>query len=244
MPFSEPFHLKLQIQKHDKMKPFPSSIWLLFPISGMLLTGCASGPASGDPTDLDQPMFGENKDTTFFMNTPSGQMKIRDLAAIARVLRRYKTLEAAEKELIKLAVRRKIDGMVALEARIIEAEPRIVQARKRIATIPDRKVAAVESKKLDEEVLREAARRVADRLANLAAVPVKSAENRSIVAFAKISDGQVQVAANAYEVDAPPGAATAETKVPLPADAVAQLGAPQGSSATTLDTRPVPISAP
>jgi hypothetical protein len=213
-------------------------------LSGLMLSGCATGPTTGDPTELDQPVFGRNTDTTFFMNTPTGQMKLRDVAAIARVLRRYKTLEAAEKALIKLAVERKIDGMISLEARIIEREQRIVQARKRIAAIPDRKVAAVESKKLDEEVLREAARRVADRLANLAAVPVKSAENRSIVAFAKISDGQVQVAANAYEVDTPPGAAAAGTKVALPSDAVAQLGAPRGASATTLDTPPVQITTP
>lgn len=215
----------------------------IIPGIAVLIAGCATGP-EGDPTELDQPLFGRNRDTTFFMTTPSGQVKVRDLAAIARVLRRYKTLEAAEKALIKLAVQRKIDGMIALEARIIEREPRIVQARKRIAAMPDRKTAAAETKKLDEEVFREAARRVADRLANLAAVPVKSAENRSIIAFAKVSDGQVQVAANAYEVDTPPGVVAGGTKVPLPADAVVELGATRGASALTLDTKPVAIGAP
>jgi len=223
------------------MKPTPR----YFLIGGsLLLAGCAAGPMTGDPTDLDQPMFGRNQDTTYFMQPSSGQVKVRDLAAIARVIRRYKTLEAAEKELIKLAVRRKIDGMIALEARIVEQQPRIQQARKRIAAMSDRKVAAIETKKLDEEVLREAAKRVADRLANLAAVPVKTAENRSIVAFAKVSDGQVQVANAAYEVDVPRSALTAGAKVPLPPEAVAQLGTPLTVNATTLDVSPVPIGAP
>ena len=210
----------------------------------VLLSGCAPGPRTGDPTYKDQPMFGRNHDTSYFLNTPSGKVKVRDLAAIAHVLRRYKTLAAAEKALIYLAVKRKIDGMISMEARIIEREQRFVRARQKIAALPDRKAAAVATKQLDEEILREAARRVADRLANLAAVPVKSAENRSIIAFAKVSDGQVQVASNAYEMDTAPGKIAAGTKVPLPADAVAQLGMPGGASATALDTRPVPIRAP
>lgn len=213
-------------------------------LSVLLLSSCVSNPTSGDPSDLDQPMFGSNKDTTYFMAPRGGALKVRDLAAIARVIRRYKTLEAAEKELIKLAVRRKIDGMIALEAHIIEAEQRTVQARRRIAAMPDRKAASAESRKLDEEVLREASRRVAQNLAGLAAVPVKAAENHSLIAFAKVSDGQVQVAGGAYEVDAPAATVAAGTKVEPPAEALAQLGLRPGSPATTLDTRPVPIRAP
>ena len=209
----------------------------------LLLSGCV-GPTDGDPTELDQPMFGRNRETTFFMQTPTGQVKARDLAAIARVIRKYKTLEAAEKELIRLAVKRKIDGLIALEARIIENELRVKAARKRIAAMPDRRAAAEETKKLDEEILREAARRVADRLANLAAVPVKSAENRSIIAFAKVADGQVQVADNAYEVDTVPAALGGGAKVALPGDALAQLGARRGSEATALEVPPVTIRAP
>lgn len=224
--------------------PDRSTLLLATSASALILSGCASGPATGDPTELDQPMFGRNRETTFFMSTPTGQVKVRDLAAIARVIRKYKTLEAAEKELIKLAVKRKIDGMIALEARIIENEPQVKAVRKRIAAMPDRKAAAVESRKLDEEVFREAARRVADRLANLAAVPVKSAENRSIVAFAKVADGQVQVADNAYEVDAPPAALAAGAKVALPPEAVAQLGARRSAEATALEAGTVRISPP
>jgi hypothetical protein len=209
----------------------------------LLLSGCA-GPTGGDPTELDQPMFGRNRETTFFMQTPTGQVKARDLAAIARVIRKYKTLEAAEKELIRLAVKRKIDGLIALEARIIENEPRVKAARKRIAAMPDRRAAAGETKRLDEEILREAARRVADRLANLAAVPVKSAENRSIIAFAKVADGQVQVADNAYEVDTPPAVLGGGAKVAMPGDALAQLGARRGAEATALEVPTVTIRAP
>lgn len=212
-------------------------------LSALWLSGCASGPVTGDPTELDQPMFGRNQDTTYFMQTPSGQVKVRDLAAIARVIRRYKTLEAAEKELIRLAVKRKIDGLIAQEARIIEREPKYVQARRRIATMPDRRAAAVENRKLDQEILREAARRVADRMANLAAVPMKTAENRSIVAFAKVSDGQVQVAASAYEVDAP-GSIKPGTRITPPADALAELRTPSKVAATTLDVSPVRVSPP
>jgi hypothetical protein len=212
-------------------------------LTAVLISGCTPSPMSGDPTELDQPMFGRNQDTTYFMQPKSGQVKVRDLAAIARVIRRYKTLEAAEKELIKLAVKRKIDGLIALEAKIIERQPQIVQARKRIAAMPDRKQAAVETKKLDEEVMRLAAQRVADRLANLAAVPVKTAENRSIVAFAKVSEGQVQVAGGAYEVDTP-GSLQAGAKVTPPSEAVAELGVSRSVAATTLDVRAVPVSPP
>jgi hypothetical protein len=188
-------------------------------------------------------MFGRNQDTSYFMNTPSGQVKVRDLAAIARVIRRYKTLEAAEKELIKLAVKRKIDGLIALEAKIVEREPRIVQARKKIAAMPDRRQAAIETKKLDEEVMRIAAQRVADRMANLAAVPIKTAQNRSVVAFAKVSEGQVQVASSAYEVDNP-GSVQAGAKVSPPAETVAELGTSRNVAATTLDVKAVPVSPP
>ena len=89
---------------------------LLSALSALIFSSCTSGPEVGDSTELDQPVFGRSRETAFFMSTPSGQVKVRDLATIARVLRRYKTLEAAEKALIALAVRRQIDGLVALEA--------------------------------------------------------------------------------------------------------------------------------
>lgn len=216
---------------------------LLLCAATCVLLGSCTVPVVNDPTELDQPMFGKNQDTTYFMQPGNGQVKVRDLAAIARVIRKYKTLEAAEKELIRLAVKRKIDGLIALEAKIIERQPQYVQARKRIAAMPDRKAAVVETKRLEEEILRAAARRVADRLASLAAVPVKTAENRSIVAFAKVSDGQIQVADNAYEVDTP-GSLQAGAKVAPPPEAVADLGTTRNVTATMLEVPPVPVTPP
>src|SRR5947208_2593010 len=74
------------------------------------LAACAGGPP-GDTTELDQPLFGSNRETRFAMTTPTGQLKLRDIAAVAKVIRKYKTLEAAEKALVEVAVRKHIDAL-------------------------------------------------------------------------------------------------------------------------------------
>ena len=74
-------------------------------------------------------------------------------------------------------------------------------------------------------------------------MPVKSAENHTIIAFAKIGDDKVLVADHSYEVDVPADRLAAGVKVPLPPEAVAQLRTPTPAMATILESRPVSIKA-
>jgi len=201
----------------------------------VVLSGCAAGP-SGDPTQLDQPLLGSQGgggETQFYMRTQGNEVKLEDVVAMAKVLRRYKTLDAAEKKLVELAVQRNIQGMIALEAKKIA--PQYEGERRRIAAMPDKESARVASAALQDRILREASARVADRLAHLAAVPVKSSENRSVVAFAKITaNNRIKVADASYEVDAPPGALGTGTKVPLPQEMAKQLAASPDAKATVI----------
>lgn len=202
-------------------------------VGALLIGGCVSGPG-GDPTELSQPLLGSAGETRFYMASPTGELDLRDVVAVATVLRRYKTLDAAETKLVQLAVQRNLQGIIALEAKRIEAEPRIQLERQRIRAMPDRRAAARAALELEARVFREAAVRVADQLADLAAVPLRSIENRSIVAFAKIKKDQIEVAGAAYEIEGRQGAVGPGTKVPLPAEIAAELNVGKTAKATLL----------
>lgn len=199
-----------------------------------LLAGCSS-PRPADPTELAQPLLGSNRETRFYLTTGPGSLDVRDVVAVAKVLRRYKTLDGAEKALVRLAAERNLRGIVALEARKIAAEPRMQAERRRALALPDRAAAARASAELAARIYREATQRVAERLNHLVAVPIKAAENRSIVAFAKVTEGQVQVADNAYELDAARGSMAAGAKARLPNEIADQLAASHGATATVLE---------
>lgn len=173
---------------------------LLLPAAlGLGLVSCA--PQRGDTTDLDAPMFGSSRPTTFVVAPADGIVHARDLAKVARVLRRYKTLDAAERALVKSAVGRRLRGLIALEVKRVEVK---YQAeRQAIRQIRDKPTAKKRLAVLETTIRREAVARVAERLGNLVAVPLKTSDNRSVVAFAKVSASGIEVAADAGEIDRP-----------------------------------------
>jgi hypothetical protein len=151
--------------------------------------------------DLDEPIFGSSHRTVYTLGSTDEVMHARDLAKVARVLRRYKTLEAAERALVKSSVATRLHGLVALEVQRVEVRYRA--ARAEIARLPDRAVAAQRRAELDEAIRREATENVIKRLGNLVAVPLKTSDNRSAVAFARIGGNTIEVAADAGEIDRP-----------------------------------------
>ncbi len=164
-----------------------------------------------DTTELDQPLHRGTGETRVIISPSSGVIKIRDAVAIAKVLRRYRDLDAAEKELVKLAVRRHFDGLVALEARRLEQQ--FAGERQRISRIPDPALRRREDAALSARLYAQAARNVAEKLEGLQAVPVKTSTSQSVVAFARVVSGDVRVADAAYELDVPLARVGPDTKV-------------------------------
>jgi len=219
------------------MKPRASLLLIAATLSSCDTSQLAEG-------ELDQPLFGRVKETTVIMATPSGRLNIRDAVAVAKVIRKHKNLQAAEKDLIALSMRRKLDMLVALEAQ--QLERRYAPLRKTIAAMPDRAAARVESAALDERIKREAIASVLARLGPLAALPVRAASDRSVVAFGKLDADGVRVADATFELDGPPSVLQAEARITLPSGIDPETLAPVGAgrrtaTASVLDTEPVQL---
>lgn len=167
--------------------------------AGLLLASCASQQTAS--TDLDAPIFGTSHPTVYHIGTNDDVIHARDLAKVARVLRRYKTLEAAERALVKSSVAKRLHGLIALEIQRVEVRHRAERAE--IARLPDRAAATQRLAVLEETIRREATENVIKRLGNLVAVPLKTSDNRSAVAFARIGGKTIEVAADAGEIDRP-----------------------------------------
>ena len=193
--------------------------WLLAALGGLLLTSCATDRT---PTaDLDEPIFGSSHATTYIVAPTDGQVHVSDLAKVARVLRRYKTLDAREKALVQSSVARRLNGLIALEVQTVQ--PRYEAERARIARLPDRRVAAQQEAALNESIQREATARVLRRLGSLVAVPLKTSDNRSAVAFARIGGAAPEVLADAAEIDKPIASLMEGAKVQAGSGQVAAL---------------------
>jgi hypothetical protein len=163
-----------------------------------LLGGCSTAP---DSADLDAPIFGSSHPTTFVVAPGSDVVHARDLAAVARVLRRYKTLDAAEKGLVRARVSKRLNALVGMEVSRLTATHRA--ERQAIARQPDKVTAARLLAEFDAKLRREASARVLQRLGGLLAVPLKTSDNKSAVAFVKVHEKGIEVAADAQEIDHP-----------------------------------------
>lgn len=182
------------------------------PTSAILcLAALACCTAPPDTTVLDQPLLTKNEETRFALSPSSGEIKLRDAVAIAKVLRKYRDLDAAEKALVKLAVRRHFDGLVALEVRKLEQAN--TAQRERIRGIADPVARQQADAALSAKLLAEASRLVAARLGGLLAVPMKTATNQSVVAFARVVSDDIRVADAAYELDVPTNKIGPQTKI-------------------------------
>jgi hypothetical protein len=193
---------------------------LFIPATFIVLAGCQTTP-SGDPTDLDGPIFGGRKETQFYMMPEKGELRLRDVAVVARVLRKYRTLAAAEKELIRRSAQLQFSGLVALEIQRLEPkyEPLKQAARRSLPPEQARKKVA----ELDQAQQREALKNIAAKMGNSFALPVTSAENKSLMAFATQENGRVQVADALYEVDVPVASIPAKSGVSGPNGEVAAV---------------------
>ena len=163
----------------------------------------ASCTAPTDNPDLDLPLRSKHGETTFNLSPSSGDINLRDAVAIAKVIRRYRNLDAAEKALVKLAVRRHFDGLVALEVKRLEKAH--ATERRQISRISDATARRRADAELSARLLAEAARRVSAKLGDLLAVPLKTSSNQSVVTFARVVSEDVRVADAAYELDVPNG---------------------------------------
>lgn len=200
----------------------------ILPAGALVLAGCQTVP-TGDPTDLDGPIFGGRKETSFYMMPEKGDLRLRDIAVVARVLRKHRTLAAAEKELIRRSAQMQFSGLVALEIQRLEPkyEPLKQAARKSLPPEQARKKVA----ELDKAQQREALQNIAAKMGQSFAMPVASAENKSLMAFATVADGQLQVADALYEVDVP--VASLPTK--------SAVSGPKGEVAAVLTNQPISL---
>ena len=199
---------------------------------GLILLGGCTPPENADPTALDGPMFGPRRETTFYLGT-NDPLKVRDIVAVAKIIRRYKTLDAAEQDLARLAIRRGIDLAIAKEVARIKATPRYKKEIARIAAIPDRRAAAREEAALETRTKDEATA-LANHLHELVAAHFQTADNLSIITFGKRVGSDIKLAGDAYEADQPPARIGPGTTLPLPAEAASSLGAKPGVSVTVV----------
>lgn len=197
----------------------PAQRWTWCAVLPMLLLGCA-GPRSAS-TDLDGPIFGASKPTVITVAPTDELIHATDLAKVAKVVARYKTLDQAERALVKSAVAKRLHGLVALEVQRVEARYRSERAS--ISRLPDRAAATQRMAELDERIRREATAAVIKRLGALVAVPLKTSDNRSAVAFARIGERAIEVAADAGEIDRPIASLTNGDRVQTAARTVASF---------------------
>jgi hypothetical protein len=176
-------------------------------------------------------MFGARDETQFYMMPEKGDLRLRDVAVVARVLRKYRTLAAAEKELIRRSAQLQFSGLVALEIQRLapKYEPMKKAARRSLPPEQARKKVA----QIDAAQQREALQNIAAKMGNNFAVPVASADNRSLMAFASQSNGKLEVADALYEVDVP--------VANLPAKSA--ISGPGGEIASVLTRQPVSLPA-
>ena len=206
-------------------------------IAGVLVlvaTGCKTTRRPAAIDDLDAPIFGGSKPTTYVLAPKSDVIHARDLAAVARILRRYKTLDAAERALVRSSVSRRLDALIALEVRSLEQTPRIRIARAEIRKIADRRVAAARTAALDADIRSEAMRALGRRLGGMIATPVRGSDNRSAVVFSRIDGARIMVQDSAYELDRPLASLTEGSSIQSRSGEVAKF----------VSSQPVAVAAP
>lgn len=165
--------------------------WLIL----ILLPGCTTLP----PGQADRPLFGSSSAPVSFIISSDRPVSVRELSRVARAVRPYKQLSAAEIAEIQDEVRRVVDDLVAAElAGQTPSPPRQQQARAR--------------------VLKRVGRQVA--------VPLPTHDQRPAVAFAKLENGEVRVTPTAFEIDKPAEQLTPDAEVTTPEGSPARLLTP------------------
>jgi len=166
-------------------------------------------------------MFGSRKETSFYMMPEKGDLRLRDVATVARVIRKHRTLAAAEKELLRRSAQMQFNGLITLEIQRLEPKYEPLKAAARHSLPPEqarKKVAEIER---DQQ--REALQNIVARMGESIAMPVSSGANKSLMAFASVDNGRVEVADALYEVDVPVAKLPAKSTISGPRGEVAAL---------------------
>lgn len=164
------------------------------------MSSCQQNPQR-DPTELDGPLLGHREETRFYVQPEEGQMRLHDVVVIAKVLRKHRTLEAAERELIRRTAQLQFSGLVGLEIRRLEPKYAPIKAAVRKNLPPEQAARRVAELEVEQE--REALRNIAAKMGNSFAIPVSSEGNKSLMAFANESNGKLEVADALYDVNVP-----------------------------------------
>jgi hypothetical protein len=196
--------------------------------AAILLAACQTGPVT-DSTVNEGPVFGKRDETTFVAGTDTGEVNLGDLAKIAKTIRKYKRLNASEQEIIRRIAALKLDGFVAGEMQRLapQFEPRKAAVRQRTSSrvaevrrqataaktapaVVEQQVKAVVAESetqlaaIDTEWRQTAMAAVARKYGTDFAVPVRTADNKPVVALASLRGSGVQVASDAYELSISP----------------------------------------
>jgi hypothetical protein len=149
----------------------------------LLLAGCAS-PSRGP--------------ITFLIETDR-PLGVREVARIARVLGSYKQLTPTEMAHATIRLRRAINDLVEIEYQRLKREAASPPCAK--STVRPSKPAPLVAKALPRDLRAEARANVLSRLGTELALPMLNAENRSVVMFGSLSNGQIDLTPTAYEID-------------------------------------------
>lgn len=125
-----------------------------------------------------------NESATTYLITSDQPLSVRQLVRTARVIAEYRQLTPAEITQIQRRLSRIFEDMVTAE---LQAMQRDAEAR------PE----------LPRPTRRDARARVIQRLGPEFALPLLTLDNRSVVAFGRVTREAVEVTKTAFEIDAP-----------------------------------------
>jgi hypothetical protein len=200
---------------------FPPETGSMFtsPISRLLLTIAASFAltqchTTTVPHDLDKPLFGNGTMTTFVVETDRA-LKLDELVHVARVLRIYKELTPAEMTVIAARLREEVNDLVEVEVKSLRPsyeKQKAVMKAKHAETLDATKgnpavsarlavIHAAELQRLEATMKQQARERVMARLGKDLALPLRTEDQRSVIAIGRMTGEQFQVTSKAYEID-------------------------------------------
>jgi hypothetical protein len=122
---------------------------------------------------------------------------------MARVIRRYRSIDAAEQALIELAIRRHIDGLIALELRRLEQ--RYAPERARIQRLPTIEQRRAETSIMEARYQADVAAIRARLQTGFLAIPVKVESNQTVVSLGQWKEGELVTVPELYELSAQRG---------------------------------------
>jgi hypothetical protein len=165
------------------------------------------------------PVFGQ-RDVTYIAGTDSTSMPIGQVVSVSETLGVHRRLKTSEAETIRILAQKRYDDFVVAEMRAIESEfaakKRDVREKATTAVAAARSEQPASNAALSEEKLRAKERsdlakidtkwrrsaliRVEEKYGSDLAIPIKSRDNKPVVAIARVRDGKVDAPNKAFEL--------------------------------------------